>query len=61
MLCPETKKHCHSKGEAEAHLRGLVKREAGYAGRVYLCPHCNFWHVGRAKKDAHKNKYKDEA
>jgi hypothetical protein len=46
-----------SRGKAEAHLRSL---KDGYTGRVYPCEHCGGWHVGREKKNAHKDKYKEE-
>jgi hypothetical protein len=58
MLCPQSKKVIHlSRGKAEAHLRSL---KDGYTGRVYPCEHCGGWHVGREKKNAHKDKYKEE-
>lgn len=46
-----------SEGKAGAALRSL--REKGvYSGKVYPCPCCNGYHIGREKKNAHRNKYK---
>ena len=54
---PVTHKHCHtSRGKALAHLRNLRQR-FDYEGRAYPCPYCSCWHVGRANKTEHKNKY----
>lgn len=57
ILCHQTGKHSHkSSGAAEAQLRGLVQRK-GYDGHVYPCIYCQGWHVGRRKKNTHRNKY----
>lgn len=47
-----------SRGAAEAHLRSLTKLDTSYDGKVYPCIYCHGWHIGRAKKLLHKNKYK---
>ena len=56
IFCPQTKKHCHEdRRKAVDQLVGLKKR-LGYAGEVYFCPHCGYWHVGR-KHIKHKKKH----
>ena len=54
--CP-TGKVSHSRGMAEAQLRSIHRMNPDYNGHVYPCERCAGWHVGRAKKFAHKNKY----
>lgn len=54
--CP-TGKVSHSRGMAEAQLRSIHRMNPDYNGHVYPCVQCQGWHVGRAKKFAHKNKY----
>jgi hypothetical protein len=44
-------KHCHkSKGAAEAQLRALLARADDKLNSdilcTYLCPRCDYWHVG---------------
>lgn len=46
-----------SKNKAEAALRSLQAKNE-YTGRVYPCPFCSGYHLGREKKNVHKNKYK---
>ena len=56
-LCAETGKVIKtSEGAAAAQLRSLQEYN-GYPGCVYPCIYCKGWHVGRAKKNAKKNKY----
>jgi hypothetical protein len=58
--CAITKKVIFkSTGKAEAALRSL-RAKMGYTGRVYLCPWCHFFHLGRASKKTN-NKYSKEA
>ena len=46
-----------SKNKACAALRSLqVKNE--YIGRVYPCPFCSGYHIGREKINTSRNKYK---
>ena len=59
MKCPKSGKQIHlSAGKACAQLRSL--QEHGYEGEAYFCKYCSGWHVGRLKKNAHRNKYKKE-
>jgi hypothetical protein len=45
-------KHRHeSRGKAEAHLRGLVKRYGSHRLGVYWCKFCRGYHVGHTPKD----------
>jgi len=54
VTCKKTNKQVHSKGSATAHLKHLQKT-FNYVGKVYPCVYCFGWHVGREKKNAHKN------
>ena len=56
MKCKQTGKNAYPKGKAEAQLRNLKERK-NYNGIVYPCVYCQQYHVGRTKKNAHKNKY----
>lgn len=57
MRCPTGKHINASSGAAEAQLRSILKREPEYSGHVYPCSCCRGWHVGRLKRNAHRNKY----
>lgn len=46
-----------SRGAAEAQLRSLKKIKPAYNGHVFPCIHCQGFHIGRKRQDAHKNKY----
>lgn len=57
-ICRETTKVSQpSRGAAVAQLRSIKKVEPEYKGDVYPCPYCAGWHVGRPRKNSHKNKY----
>ena len=61
MQCAESQKVVFSsKGKAGAALRSL-QLKADYTGQIYPCPFCNGYHIGREKKNAHKNKYKAQS
>lgn len=64
VTCPSGKQRHASQGQATAHLRGLRDRRLAigltYDGHVYPCLECAGWHIGRAKKGAHRNKYADQ-
>mgnify|MGYP001619842311 CR=1 FL=1 len=36
-----------SSGKAEAQRRSILRIKPSYTGKVYLCPSCHRWHVGR--------------
>jgi hypothetical protein len=56
--CPQEKKKINrTRGAAEAQLRSIQRMREGYEGKVYPCPYCRGWHVGRLKANAHQNKY----
>ena len=58
MICRKTKKHCHSKGEAKAHVRSLKEKDGDLDVEVYPCVFCHFFHVGHVRATGHINKYK---
>ncbi len=56
MLCAATGKQRHAdKKKAALHLLDL-RRRSGYGGKVYRCPHCGGWHVGRGRGPAFAKK-----
>lgn len=58
MQCPKSQKVVFlSKNKAEAALKSLQLRN-DYTGHIYPCVDCCGYHIGRDKKNAHKNKYK---
>lgn len=58
MICEDAGKIIHnSKQKAHQHVWHLNETQGKYEGRPYRCTFCRGWHVGRAKENAHKNKY----
>jgi hypothetical protein len=59
VRCMETKKITYfAKAKAEASLRTLILKNPDYNGRVFPCPCCQGWHIGRPRKNEHQNKYR---
>lgn len=50
MKCEATGKVKHlTRGAALAHMRSLRLNKRGLVF-PYLCPHCNYWHVGHRQR-----------